>query len=101
MSFQRIVKVTPAKLYQALGGLQVPQQEEEVTATYTAIRLESLDATTKLASVYYSISMDNVSAIGYGYVNFTYEDLGNILAEAEAWLQESFDTPALNTLLSN
>ena len=51
-----------------------------------------------LASVYYSISMDNASVIGYGYANFTYEDLGNILAEAEAWLQASFDVVALNPL---
>ncbi len=82
MPFQRTVKVTPTKLYQELGGLQVAEPEEEVTITYSAIRLESLDATTRLASVYYSISMDNASAIGYGYANFTYEDLGNILAES-------------------
>ncbi|HBQ7163634.1 TPA: hypothetical protein L8P65_001507 [Klebsiella pneumoniae] len=98
MPFQRTVKVTPTKLYQELGGLQVAEPEEEVTITYSAIRLESLDATTRLASVYYSISMDNASAIGYGYANFTYEDLGNILAEAEAWLQASFDVVALNPL---
>ncbi|KKY90373.1 hypothetical protein OA43_00685 [Klebsiella variicola] len=98
MPFQRKVKVTPTKLYQELAGVQVPQPEEDVTATYTAIRLESLDATTRLASVYYSISMDNASAIGYGYANFTYEDLGDILAEAEAWLQASFDVVALNPL---
>ena len=98
MPFQRTVKVTPTKLYQELGGLQVAEPEEEVTIIYSAIRLESLDATTRLASVYYSISMDNASAIGYGYANFTYEDLGNILAEAEAWLQASFDVVALNPL---
>jgi hypothetical protein len=67
-------------LYQELGGLQVAEPEEEVTITYSAIRLESLDATTRLASVYYSISIDNASAIGYGYANY-YEDLGNILAD--------------------
>lgn len=98
MSFQRTVKVNPAKLYQELGGVQVPEPQEEVTATYTAIRLELLDATTNLASVYYSISLDNASVIGYGYANFTYEDLGNILAEAEAYLQASFDVVALNPL---
>lgn len=98
MSFQRTVKVVPTKLYQELGGLQVPQPEEEITVTYTAIRLESLDATTRLASVYYSISIDNASVIGYGYANFTYEDLGNILTEAEAWLRASFDVVALNPL---
>ena len=98
MPFQRTVKVTPTKLYQELGGLQVAEPEEEVTITYSAIRLESLDATTRLASVYYSISIDNASAIGYGYANFTNEALGNILAEAEAWLQASFDVVALNPL---
>ena len=98
MSFQRTVKVNPTKLYQELGGLQVPQPEEEITVTYTAIRLESLDATSRLASVYYSISMDDASVIGYGYANFTYEDLGNIRMEAEAWLQASFDVVALNPL---
>ncbi|MBZ7829879.1 hypothetical protein [Raoultella planticola] len=96
MPFQRTVKVTPTKLYQELAGVQVPQPEEDVTATYTAIRLESLDATTRLASVYYSISLENASVTGYGYVNFTYEDLGNILEEAEAYLQESFNVVALN-----
>lgn len=101
MSFQRTVKVVPTKLYQEMGGLQVPQPEEEITVTYTAIRLESLDTTTMLASVYYSISMDGASVIGYGYANFTYEDLGNILAEAEAWLQASFDVVALNPLLGS
>lgn len=79
MPFQRTVKVTPTKLYQELGGLQVAEPEEEVTITYSAIRLESLDATTGLASVYYSISIDNASAIGYGYANFTYEDTGIFL----------------------
>lgn len=98
MSFQRTVKVNPTKLYQELAGIQVPQPEEDVTATYTAIRLESLDATSRIASVYYSISINNASVIGYGYANFTYEDLGNILAEAEAWLQASFDVVALNPL---
>lgn len=98
MSFQRTVKVSPTKLYQELAGAQVPQPEEDVTATYTAIRLESMDVTTKSASVYYSINLDNASVIGYGYANFTYEDLGNILAEAEAYLQASFDVVALNPL---
>ncbi|ENZ4845294.1 hypothetical protein D9K82_10410 [Klebsiella pneumoniae] len=96
MSFQRTVKVKPTRLYQDLAGVQVPEQEEEVTATYTAIRLESLDATENLASVYYSISLENASVTGYGYVNFTYEDLGNILEEAEAYLQESFNVVAIN-----
>ncbi|HFE2974014.1 TPA: hypothetical protein ACRRZR_005017 [Klebsiella quasipneumoniae] len=91
MSFQRTVKVNPTKLYQELGGLQVAQEEEEVAATYTAFRLESLDATTRLASVYYSISLENASIPGYGYANFTYEDPGNLLAEAETYLKTSFD----------
>ena len=101
MSFQRTVKITPTKLYQELGGVQVPEPEEEVIVAYTAIRLESLDATTNLASVCYSISIDGASVIGYGYANFTYEDLGNILSEAESYLQASFDTVALNPLPGN
>ncbi|EPC0958381.1 hypothetical protein ACRV44_005520 [Klebsiella pneumoniae] len=98
MSFQRTVKVNPTKLYQELGGLQVAQEEEEVAATYTAFRLESMDASTKMASVYYSITLENTAVPGYGYANFTYEDQGNILAEAEAYLQASFDVVALNPL---
>ena len=96
MSFQRTVKVTPVKFYQSLAGVQVPEPEEEVTATYTAIRLESLDSVNKLASVYYSISLDNAEVLGYAYVNFTYEDIGNLLQEAEVYLQQSFDVVALN-----
>lgn len=96
MSFQRTVKVTPTKLYQELAGVQVPQPEEDVTATYTAIRLESMDTTTKSASVYYSISLENASIPGYGYANFIYEDPGNLLAEAETYLQASFEIAALN-----
>lgn len=96
MSFQRIVKVTPTKLYQELAGVQVPEPEEDVTATYTAIRLESMDVTTKSASVYYSISLENASIPGYGYANFTYDDPGNLLVEAEIYLRESFEVVALN-----
>lgn len=96
MSFQRTVKVTPVKFYQSLAGVQVPEPEEEVTATYTAIRLESLDGVSKLASVYYSISLDNAEVLGYSYVNFSYEDIGNLLQEAEVHLQQSFDVVALN-----
>ncbi|HFS7987285.1 TPA: hypothetical protein ACH2IQ_002340 [Klebsiella pneumoniae] len=96
MSFQRTVKVTPTRLYQELAGVQVPEPEEEVIATYTAIRLESMDSVSKLASVYYSISLDNAAVLGYSYVNFPYEELGNALAEAEAYLKASFDIVALN-----
>ncbi|PLK35681.1 hypothetical protein CWN53_01485 [Klebsiella pneumoniae] len=84
------------KFYQSLAGVQVPEPEEEVTATYTAIRLESLDSVNKLASVYYSISLDNAEVLGYAYVNFTYKDIGNLLQEAEVYLQQSFDVVALN-----
>ncbi|HFE2971605.1 hypothetical protein [Klebsiella pneumoniae] len=96
MSFQRTIKVTPVKLYQSLAGVQVPEQEEEVIATYTAIRLESMDSVSKVASVYYSISLDNAAVPGYSYVNFPYEDMGNLLAEAEAYLKESLDQVLLN-----
>ncbi|HBX8150361.1 hypothetical protein ACRE8P_08385 [Klebsiella pneumoniae] len=92
MSFQRTVKVKPTRLYQDLAGVQVPEQEEEVIATYTAIRIESLDANEKLASVYYSISLENASVLGYGYANFNYQDPMDILDEAETYLLESLNS---------
>ncbi|MBP5848407.1 hypothetical protein [Klebsiella variicola] len=91
MSFERTVKVNPTKLYQELAGLQIQLPDEEVTVTYTAFRLESIDTSTKLASVCYRVSLDDSITPGGGYVNFVYENSDNLLEEAEAHLQKSFE----------
>lgn len=85
MSFQKKITVTPVKNYDALGGMKIPGETEELTVTLSAEALVSLVGS--LCTVRYSMTADSAISAGYGDVEFEYSGSGSPLVEAEHFLE--------------
>lgn len=90
MSFQKKITVTPVKNYDALGGMKIPGETEELTVTLSAEALVSLVGS--LCTVRYSMTTDGALSPGYAEIEFQYSGTGSPLEEAEAVLQSSLSS---------
>ncbi|HBX7973008.1 TPA: hypothetical protein MIG94_01360 [Klebsiella pneumoniae] len=85
MSFQKKITVTPVKNYDALGGMKIPGETEELTVTLSAEALVSLVGS--LCTVRYSMTTEGALSPGYAEIEFQYSGTGSPLEEAEAVLR--------------
>lgn len=87
MSFQKKITVTPVKNYDALGGMKMPGETEELTVTLSAEALVSLVGS--LCTVRYSMTTDGALSPGCAEIEFQYSGTGSPLVEAETTLKAS------------
>ncbi|HDZ9169673.1 TPA: hypothetical protein RUY79_005163 [Klebsiella quasipneumoniae subsp. quasipneumoniae] len=87
MSFQKVITVKSIKNYDALGGMKMPGETEELTVTLSAEALVSLVGS--LCTVRYSMMVEGALSAGYDEIEFQYSGTGSPLDAAEVALESS------------